>query len=56
MIYLKKNFHLENTAKIRNKFHPHMLHLKKMHKDSWHIMQQITFALGFVHKNNWFMM
>ena len=33
MIYLR-NFYLDNTPRrIKNKFHPHMLRLKKMHKD-----------------------
>ena len=27
-----------------------------MHKDSWHIMWQITLAVVFMCKNNWFMM
>ena len=29
-----KDFHLDNTPKIKNKFYLHMLHLRKMHKDS----------------------
>ena len=42
------NFHIDNmlkkllsrqyTRSIKNKFHPHMLRLKKMHKGSWHMM------------------
>ena len=34
IMIMKNDNEIENTHNIKTKFHLHMLHLKKMHKDS----------------------